>query len=234
MKRNASEFASSATQPHLVPTLWSQLMVPTLCSQHRFHLRRTPVPPWPQISGLNSLVPTLRSELCGPTSGRLPTLPRSQLSAPNSLVPTLRSELSGPASDRFPCTPGPNPRVLTPGANSPVPTLTSHLRRAPVTPSVPTPGPNFPIPTRADSCYTLGPNSLVPTPGPNSQIPPSGPNSPNSLVPNPGPNSANSLVLTVLSHVQRIPVPPQADSHHTLWSQLHVSGSTTLVPTLRS
>eukprot|EP00959_Pyramimonas_sp_CCMP1952_P271727 5681263-Pyramimonas_sp.AAC.1 len=93
----------------------------------------------------------IRDRLCGPTSGRLRTLPRSQLSAPNSLVPTLHSELSGTAADRLPCTPGPNPRALTPGANSPAPTLTSHLRRAPVTPSAPTPGPNFPILTRADS-----------------------------------------------------------------------------------
>ena len=140
MKRNASEFASSATQPHLVPTLWSQLMVPTLCSQHRFHFWRTPVPPRPKIFGPNCLVPTLRSELCGPnfgpTSGGLPSPPStlwSHLSGPNSPVLTLRCQLSGPncwshlsGSNSWSQLSGPSSPVPTlSGPNSLVPTLRS-------------------------------------------------------------------------------------------------------------
>ena len=164
MKRNASEFASSATQPHLVPTLWSQLMVPTLCSQHRFHFWRTPVPPRPKIFGPNCLVPTLRSELCGPnfgpTSGGLPSPPPtlwSHLSGPNSLVRTLWPRLR--QTPHAPLVP-----ILW--SQRLVPTLWSQLS-----------GPNSVAPPPADSERSPGPNSLLRTlwsqlSGPSSLAPP--------------------------------------------------------------
>ena len=151
MKRNASEFASSATQPHLVPTLRPQLMVPTLCSQHRFHLRRTPVPPlapnlWPQLS-----------QLSGSNSVAPPPADSQRSPGPNSMLRTLWSQLSGPSSlapppTDSPCTPGPDPLVPTPGPNSLVPTLRSEL-------CGPTSGR---LPTLPRSQLS-GPNSLVTT-----------------------------------------------------------------------
>ena len=209
MKRNASEFASSATQPHLVPTLWSQLMVPTLCSQHRFHFWRTPVPPsapnlWSQLSGPNSQVRTLWPHL------------RQTPNAPP--VPTLCSEFFGP--------------------NSPVRALWPRLRQTPHAPLVPILWPQRLVPTLRPQLsrlifgglHALGPNSWSELSDPNSGGLPLHPRSqllilslPSHLLfptlptlwlqlcqlsgaycpvpsPTPGPNSPDSLVPSLRTH----------------------------------
>ena len=146
MKRNTSEFTSSATQPHLVPTLWSQLMGPTLCSQHRFHLRRTPVPPWPQISGLNS------------PNSQVRTLWRHLRQTPNAPpVPTLCSELFGPNSPVRALWPRLRQTPMHPWSQSSSPNAWCQLS-----------GPNSHVSSSAGSCHTLGPNSWSELSDPNS------------------------------------------------------------------
>ena len=147
MKRNASEFASSAppagaTQPHLVPTNGPNSLLPTSVPSPADS--RAPLAPnlWPQLSGPNSQVRTLWRHL------------RQTPNAPP--VPTL-FELLGP--------------------NSPVRALWPRLRQTPMHPwsqsSSPNAwcqlsGPNSHVSSSAGSCHTLGPNSWSELSDPNS------------------------------------------------------------------